>query len=74
MQYQQNCTYQVTLQPSSKMMFEGDWGCCPNKQFLKIEPKAKLKKMGEPVQVYTACQRVYTLIGMLHKSYIRFCV
>ena len=32
MQYQQNCTYQVTLQPSSKMMFEGDWGCCPNKQ------------------------------------------
>jgi len=44
MQYQQNCTYQVTLQPSSKMMFEGDWGCCPNKQFLKIEPKAKLKK------------------------------
>lgn len=28
------------------MMFEGDWGCCPNKRICKNR---------EPVQVYTAC-------------------
>lgn len=31
------------------MMFEGDWGCCPNKRICKNR---------EPVQVYTACQFV----------------
>ena len=30
-----------------KMMFEEDWGCCPNKRICKNR---------EPVQVYTACQ------------------
>ena len=51
-------TVRMTVQPTSKMAFKGDWGRCPNKQFLKIEPAAKLKKMSEPVQVYTACQFV----------------
>ena len=32
-----------------KMMFEGDWGCCPNKRICKNR---------EPVQVYIACQFV----------------
>ena len=32
-----------------KMMFKGDWGCCPNKRICKNR---------EPVQVYTACQFV----------------
>ena len=66
MQYQQNCTYQVTLQPSSKMMYEGDWGCCPNKQFLKIEPKTKLKKW---VNLYR-----FTLLAnlSLHKYFLLF--
>jgi len=27
-----------------KMMFEGDWGCCPNEQFSKKHPKAILRK------------------------------
>ena len=31
------------------MMFEEDWGCCPNKRICKNR---------EPVQVYTACQFV----------------
>ena len=31
------------------MMFEGDWGCCPNKRICKNR---------EPVQGYTACQFV----------------
>ncbi|MBM6825545.1 hypothetical protein H6A13_00290 [Mordavella massiliensis] len=37
-------TVRMTVQPTSEMAFKGDWGRCPNKQFLKIEPEAKLKK------------------------------
>ena len=27
-----------------KMMFKGDWGCFPNKQFAKIDPEGKSRK------------------------------
>ena len=50
-------------QPSSKMMFEGDWGCCPNKRICKNR---------EPVQVYIACQFVklysFALLATLCKT------
>ena len=36
--------FRMNEQPSSKMMFEGDWGCCPNEQFSKKLPKVILRK------------------------------
>ena len=74
MQYQQNCTYQVTLQPSSKMMFEGDWGCCPNKQFLKIEPKAKLKKWVNLYGLHCLPKSVHLDRNVAQKLYSILCV
>jgi len=40
------------------MMFEGDWGCCPQQALFAKAPKGDFVKMSEPVQVYTACQFV----------------
>ena len=37
-------TFRMNEQPSSKMMFEGDWGCCPNEQFSKKYPKVIFRK------------------------------
>ena len=37
-------TFRMNEQPSSKMMFEGDWGCCPDEQVLKKHPKVVLQK------------------------------
>ena len=51
-------TLRRSEQPVSQIPFKGGWGRCPNKQFAKIDPKGKIEKMSEPVQVYTACQFV----------------
>ena len=48
----------MTCKPTSQMLFNGDWGDFPNKQFLHNEPIGKFAKMSEPVPVYTACQVV----------------
>ena len=41
-----------------RMMFKRDWGRCPNKQICEDCSGRKIEKMGEPVQVYTACHFV----------------
>ena len=53
-----NKTVRMTVQPTSKMSFKGDWGCSHNKHICEECPKGQFEKMSKPVQVYTACQFV----------------
>ena len=34
----------MNAQPTPQVAFKGDWGCFPNKQFAKIDPKGKSRK------------------------------
>lgn len=42
-------------QPVSEILFKGDWGDFPNKQFAKSDRWA-IEKMSKAVQIYTACE------------------
>ena len=48
-------------QPVSKILFKGDWGRFPNKQFSQRTQKGGAK-ISKPVQVCPACQFVVTLV------------
>ena len=52
----------MNAQLTPQVSVKGDWGCFPNKQFTKISPLGESSQMSEPVQVYTACQFVTSII------------
>lgn len=37
-------TFRMNEQPVSKILFKGDWGRCPNKQFAENDHKEILRK------------------------------